>query len=94
MSYSRRTRLAILYVTVPGVVGCHAVRTRGAESSVCVDLHVQVEPQTTVERGHAIAHDVETALRRRYGQITDIVVHIEPPDAGPGAGTPPPGATT
>ena len=66
---------------VPGVVGCHGVRTRGPEQHVYVDLHVQVAPRTTVERGHAIAHEVETALRRAYGQITDVVVHLEPADA-------------
>ena len=79
--------------SVPGVVGCHAVRTRGPESSVYVDLHVQVDPQTTVERGHAIAHEVEAALRQRYGQVTDVVVHIEPPATGAVAGTASPEAT-
>ena len=64
--------------SVPGVVGCHAVRTRGPEAQVYVDLHVQVTPGTTVEEGHAIAHQVEGALRLRYGQITDVVVHLEP----------------
>ena len=67
--------------TVPGVVGCHAVRTRGPESRVHVDLHVQVAPRTTVERGHVIAHEVEGALRHAFGQITDVVVHLEPADA-------------
>ena len=63
---------------VEDVVGCHGVRTRGPESQVYVDLHVQVAPGTTVERGHAIGHGVEDALRRAYGQITDVVVHVEP----------------
>lgn len=69
---------------VPGVVACHAVRTRGAESHVYVDLHVQVDPDTTVQRGHAIAHEVEGALRQAFGQITDVVVHLEPADADAG----------
>ena len=75
--------------TVPGVVACHAVRTRGPESHVYVDLHVQVAPDTTVQRGHAIAHEVEAALRKAFGQITDVVVHLEPADADSGgpAGT-------
>ena len=73
--------------TVPGVIGCHAVRTRGPESRVSVDLHILVAPETTVERGHAVTHEVEAALRRDFGQITDVVVHLEPgnPDAGAAA---------
>jgi cation diffusion facilitator family transporter len=73
--------VAAVATDVPGVVGCHAVRTRGPESRVYVDLHVQVAPGTTVERGHAITHEVEDALRESYGQITDVVVHLEPADS-------------
>ena len=54
------------------------MRTRGPESQVAVDLHVLVDPETTVARGHAITHEVEDALRKAYGQITDVVVHLEP----------------
>ena len=63
---------------VPGVVGCHGVRSRGSDSHVYVDLHVQVAPGTTVEQGHAITHEVKDSLRRAYGQVTDVVVHLEP----------------
>lgn len=73
--------VAAVAATVPGVVSCHGVRTRGPASQVYVDLHVQVDPGTTVEHGHAIAHAVETALRHEYGQITDVVVHLEPAGA-------------
>jgi divalent metal cation (Fe/Co/Zn/Cd) transporter len=70
--------VAAVALRVPGVSGCHAVRTRGPEAQVYVDLHVQVARGTTVEDAHAVAHDVETALRHEYGQITDVVVHLEP----------------
>lgn len=70
--------VAAVACSVPGVSGCHAVRTRGPEASVYVDLHVQVAAGTTVEEGHAISHQVEGALRLKYGQITDVVVHLEP----------------
>jgi divalent metal cation (Fe/Co/Zn/Cd) transporter len=45
---------------------------------VYVDMHVEVARGTTIEEGHAIAHQVEKALRLKYGQITDVVVHLEP----------------
>lgn len=79
--------LAVTAGGVTGVLGCHAVRTRGPESHVYVDLHVQVAPGTTIERGHAIAHEVEDSLRGAYGQITDVVVHLEPASPPP-AGSP------
>lgn len=64
--------------SVPGVVDCHAVRTRGPETQVYVDLHVGVDAETTVQQGHVIAHDVEETLRCKYPQIADVVVHVEP----------------
>jgi cation diffusion facilitator family transporter len=63
---------------VAGVIDCHSVRTRGLESRVFADLHVVVAPGTTVEDGHAIAHSVEETLRRRFPQLADVVVHVEP----------------
>jgi cation diffusion facilitator family transporter len=63
---------------VPGVVGCHSVRTRGMESQVYVDLHVVVASWTSIEDAHTIGHDVETALRARFPQVVDVVVHVEP----------------
>jgi cation diffusion facilitator family transporter len=63
---------------VAGVIDCHSVRTRGLESQVYVDLHIVVKPGTTVEKGHEIGHRVEEALRERFAQIVDVVVHVEP----------------
>jgi len=73
---------------VAGVLDCHSVRTRGLERQVFVDLHIAVAPDATVEESHAVAHSVEDTLRRRFAQIVDVVVHIEPgagaSSAGPG----------
>jgi cation diffusion facilitator family transporter len=63
---------------VEGVVGCHSVRTRGSETRVFVDLHILLSPNTSVVRGHEIAHAVEAELRARYVQIVDVVAHVEP----------------
>lgn len=77
--------VADVAAAVPGVVAAHGARTRGPASQVAVDLHVQVDPETTVARGHAITHEVEDALRKEYGQITDVVVHLEPAGSGQAA---------
>jgi cation diffusion facilitator family transporter len=67
---------------VGGVVECHSVRTRGLEKHVYVDLHIVVEPGVTVAGGHDIAHEVEDALRARFSEIADVVVHVEPDSQG------------
>lgn len=65
-------------LAVPGVKDTHHVRTRGSESEVYLDLHIQVEPTITVAEGHAIAHAVENRVCEKYPQIVDVVVHVEP----------------
>jgi cation diffusion facilitator family transporter len=70
--------VATVAAGIEGVVDCHSVRTRGSESQVYVDLHLVVAADASIERGHEIAHAVETALRSRFSQVKDVVAHVEP----------------
>ncbi|MDI6712007.1 MAG: cation diffusion facilitator family transporter [Anaerosomatales bacterium] len=65
---------------VPGVLGCHDVRTRGTASHVAVDLHVQVDPEASITAGHAIAESVERAVCERFPEVSDVIAHVEPLD--------------
>ncbi|MDZ4180677.1 MAG: cation diffusion facilitator family transporter [Coriobacteriia bacterium] len=65
---------------VEGVMGCHHVRTRGSASEVYVDLHVQVDPQMSVEDGHIVAEAVERHLCDVFEGVGDVIVHLEPYD--------------
>ena len=66
---------------VPGVLGCHHIRTRGTSSEVYVDLHVQVDPALTVTAGHAVAEAVEREICHAFESVVDVVAHLEPFDA-------------
>ncbi len=68
--------------SVPDVLGCHHIRTRGSSDHVFVDLHVWLEPLTPLFAAHATSHQVKDALMTRYPQIQDVVIHIEPPPKG------------
>lgn len=43
-----------------------------------VDMHIEVDPQMTVDRAHRIAHEVKDRVREKLPQIQDVLVHIEP----------------
>jgi cation diffusion facilitator family transporter len=64
---------------VPGVLGCHHIRTRGSEDHVFLDLHVWLPPDMPLDKAHHISHIVKDRLMARYPQIADAVIHIEPP---------------
>jgi cation diffusion facilitator family transporter len=66
-------------LSVPGVLGCHHIRTRGSSDHVFLDLHVWLPPDMHLLKAHALSHVVKDRLIARYPQIADAVIHIEPP---------------
>jgi cation diffusion facilitator family transporter len=66
-------------LSVPGVLGCHHIRTRGPADHVFLDLHVWMSPETRLDEAHRLSHVVKDRLMERYPQIVDAIIHIEPP---------------
>ena len=66
---------------VPGVRRVHKVRIRRYGGSYQCDLHVQVARNLTISQGHAIGHEVKSAILAADLGMTDAVIHVEPEDA-------------
>ncbi len=66
-------------MSVPGVLGCHRIRTRGLSDHVFLDLHVWLPADMPLVSAHALSHVVKDRVMSRYPQIADAVIHIEPP---------------
>ena len=67
-----------LAASVEGVVEIEKCRVRKSGLHLALDIHVVVDGDLTVRRGHAIAHEVEAKLRASQHRINDVTVHIEP----------------
>ena len=65
---------------VDGVVAIDKCRVRKLGLHLALDIHVVVDGESTVRRGHTIAHEVEARLRSSQHRINDVVVHVEPDD--------------
>ena len=63
---------------VAGVESVHAVRTRNLGARLHVDLHIEVDGNLTVRRGHDISEDVKRQLIENGPDVIDVVVHLEP----------------
>jgi len=70
-------------LSVPGVVGCHQIRTRGSADHVFLDLHVWLPADMRLTEAHQLSHVVKDRLMARYPQIADAIIHIEPPPPPP-----------
>lgn len=42
------------------------------------DMHLEVHPEMTVRESHALAHDVKEDCQRRFPQIVEMTIHVEP----------------
>jgi len=67
-------------LTVPGVLALDKSWVRKMGFEYYVDMHVVVDRDMPVWRGHEIAHLVKEALRAANPRIADVLVHIEPTD--------------
>ena len=88
-------RLGVLAITVPGVVGVDKRRARKTGFRYHIDLHIEVDPQITVARAHAVAGQVRSRLRDELDWVADVLVHVEPaagdqPQSADSATMPPP----
>ena len=61
------------------IAGYHDLRARHAGSRHEVDLHLQFAAGTSLEQAHALAHEVQAAIRARL-ENTTVLVHLEPQD--------------
>jgi cation diffusion facilitator family transporter len=66
-------------MSVPGVLGCHHIRTRGPIDHVFLDLHVWFPADAQLVEAHRVSHVVKDLLMAEYPQIADAIIHIEPP---------------
>jgi len=66
-------------MSVPGVLGCHHIRSRGPVDHVFLDLHVWFPADARLTEAHRVSHVVKDRLMEQYPQIADAIIHIEPP---------------
>lgn len=46
----------------------HKIRSRGSENNVCIDMHIMLDPNVTVEGSHMLNHDIENLIREKINK--------------------------
>lgn len=67
-----------LALGVDGVKALDKCRVRKSGLSHLVDIHVRVDGDLSVRKGHEIAHAVQDVLLASALRVSDVAVHIEP----------------
>lgn len=63
---------------VEGVLGTEKCFVRKSGMKYHVDLHVIVNGEISVKRGHDIAHDLKDYLQKEILNLGNVLIHIEP----------------
>jgi len=61
-----------------GVEYFHNLKTRKIGEIISVEMHIKVDKNMTVEISHQIATEIEINVRKRFGERTHVIVHVEP----------------
>ncbi|HEY4124294.1 MAG TPA: cation diffusion facilitator family transporter, partial [Rhizomicrobium sp.] len=64
--------------SIPGVERVEKCMARKSGHRYWVDMHVEVDPEMSVKRSHAIAHDVKDKVLEKFPAVKDVLIHIEP----------------
>jgi cation diffusion facilitator family transporter len=63
---------------VSGVRGVETLWVRRSGMEYFADIHIEVDPQMTVDEGHRIGHAVKSRLLSDFATLRDVLVHLEP----------------
>ncbi|HOI15639.1 MAG TPA: cation diffusion facilitator family transporter [Geobacteraceae bacterium] len=66
--------------SVIGVEHVHDIRARRSGQYVIVDLKLDMDPEMTVKRSHDISTIVKKGIFRKYPNVGDVMIHINPHD--------------
>ena len=75
---SRLTEIRAAIMQTDGVLGVEALAGRKSGLEIFIDAHVEVDPEMSVLKSHAIASSVRDNLKKRFDNIAGVLVHIEP----------------
>lgn len=64
--------------TIPGALDVEKCYARKTGLRYHVDLHLEVDPDLSVRRGHSIAEEVRNKVKADLPWVADVLIHIEP----------------
>lgn len=65
-------------ISVKGALDVEKCYARKTGLRYHVDLHLEVDPELSVRRGHSIAEEVRNKVKADLPWVADVLVHVEP----------------
>lgn len=71
-------KIKITAQSVDGVINAHDIHARSSGGQIFSEIHIVVNPEITVRRGHEIADNVEIAVIEEIDDLARVIVHVDP----------------
>jgi cation diffusion facilitator family transporter len=62
---------------IHGVRGIHNLEVHDAENGLHVEMHLEADPDASLETAHEVATKLESAIKESIREIAEVVTHIE-----------------
>lgn len=62
----------------PRLSDLHNLKTRRIGNVIAIEMHVRVDPTMSIAEAHSITKEMEKNLKTRYGNATQVIIHVEP----------------
>ena len=62
---------------IHGVRGIHNIEVHDAENGLHVEMHLEADPDASLETAHGIASKLESAIKADISEVAEVVTHIE-----------------
>ncbi|GAB2281785.1 hypothetical protein Dimus_016351 [Dionaea muscipula] len=63
---------------VEGVMGCHRLRARRAGSFLYLDVHIEVDPFSSISVAHHVGEIVRNQIHESHPEVAEVFIHIDP----------------
>lgn len=77
VSKEETAKIHELIITTSEVKGCHNLRTRKMGDAIFVDVHIELDGNMTVSKGHDVATEVRAKVSAQL-PVIDMMIHIDP----------------
>jgi len=66
-----------LAIQIQGIRGLHNIEVHDADDGLHVEMHLEADPDATLQTAHGIASKLESAIKTNIREVAEVVTHIE-----------------
>jgi divalent metal cation (Fe/Co/Zn/Cd) transporter len=76
-------KVRMLSTRIHGIRGIHNIEVHDADNGLHVEMHLESDPDISLETAHEIASKLESTIKTGIPQVAEVVTHIESGDETP-----------